>query len=148
MQPKAVAGRVIHARNRRKNDVAPVLPHIPIDHIVLPIDPDVEPADRKGQELAFPVGREGKTLLVDEGEAAQQCRGRHIRDLTDSREGHLVYQHLEDELVIARLALTGGRFLVDREGLATAVAAIARVANLGLAADRKSTRLYSSHLRI
>ncbi|MGZ6210399.1 MAG: hypothetical protein ACXWL9_09665, partial [Syntrophales bacterium] len=85
-----ITGRVVSAADSTENDVSPVVGVRPVDHIVLPVNSDIEAGERHGGQIAFPLRRKGKALPMNKIDLPIESRHADLFHLTDTTERHLV----------------------------------------------------------
>jgi hypothetical protein len=65
METEDITGRVVSATDSTENDVSPVVGVRPVDHIVLPVNPDIEAGKHHGWKIALPLSRKTNALPMN-----------------------------------------------------------------------------------
>jgi len=101
MQAEHITSRVVSTADSTKNDVSPVVGIRPVDHIVLPINSDIEAAKWHGEKIAFPLSRKGNALTMNKIDLSVECGHGDPLHLADTAEGHLVDEKTENSGIFA-----------------------------------------------
>jgi hypothetical protein len=95
MQTKDITGRVVSAADGTENDVSPIVGIRPVDHIILPVNSDIEAGEWHGGKIAFPLSRKGKALPMNKIDLPIESRHGDPFHLADTTERHLVDEKTE-----------------------------------------------------
>src|SRR5659263_334857 len=90
MQAEDITGRVVSAANSTENDVSPIIGVRPVDHIVLPVNSDIEAGEWQGGKITFSLSRKGKALPMNKIDLPIESRHGDPFHLADTTERHLV----------------------------------------------------------
>jgi hypothetical protein len=108
MQAEHITSRVVSTAYSAENDVPPVVGIRPVDHIVLPIDSDIEAGEWHGGKIAFPLSRKGNALMINEIDLPVECGHGDPLHLADTAEGYLIDEKAENGGIFMRFSISAG----------------------------------------
>jgi hypothetical protein len=125
MQTEDITGRVVSAADSTENDVSPVVGIRPVDHIVLPVNSDIEAGEWHGGEIAFPLSRKGKALPMNKIDLPIKSRHGNPFHLADTTEWNLVDEKTENSCIFVGSSVPDRRRRNGNECPAARLATIA-----------------------
>ena len=108
MQAEHITSRVVRTADSAESDVSPVIGIRPVDHIVLPIDSDIEAGEWHGGKIAFPLSRKGNALTMNKIDLPVECGHGDPLHLADTAEGYLIDEKTECCGIFVGLSVSDG----------------------------------------
>jgi hypothetical protein len=108
MQAEHITSCVVSTADSTENNVSPVVGIRPVDHIVLPINSDIEADQWHGGKIAFPLSRKGDTLTMNKINLPVECGHGDPLYLADTAEGYLIDKKTEGRGIFMGLSVSDG----------------------------------------
>ena len=109
MQAEHITSCVVSTANCTENNVSPIVGVRPVDHIILPINPDIETGQWNGGEIAFPLGGKSDTLTMNKIDLPVERGHGDPLYLADTAEGYFIDEKTEGRDIFMRLSVSDGR---------------------------------------
>jgi hypothetical protein len=109
MQAEHITSRVVSTANSTENDVSPVVGIRPADHLVLPINSDIEAAEWHGGKIAFSLSRKGNALAMNKIDLPVECGHGDPLHLADTAEGYLIDEKTENSSIFVGFSVPDRR---------------------------------------
>jgi hypothetical protein len=100
MYAEDITGRVVSAADSTENDVSPVGSVRPVEHIVLPVNSDIEAGKQLGWKIAFPLSCKTYALPMYEIDLPVERGHGDPFHLADTTERHLVDEKTENSSIL------------------------------------------------
>ena len=110
MQAEHITGRVVSTTDSAKNNVSPIVGVRPVDHVVLPIDSDIEAGQWQGGKMTFPLSRKGNALTMNKIDLPVECGHGDPLHLADPAEGYLIDEKTEGRGIFVGLSVSDRRW--------------------------------------